>query len=607
LDQDTLRILLREAVRETVSEVLQILLEADRAAFLREHGGQKNGHYPRKLETAFGQVHLKVPRDREGRYYPAFLHPYARRLVDVGEVAVALYAAGVSQRRAAEVMSLLLGHRYSHETLSALTDEILGAAEAFRKRPLPAEMAFVYLDGLSLKVFREGEGIVRETVYVALGLAPDGERRVLGFWLLPTENATAWEEVLRELWQRGLRRVLLFITDGLPGMEEAIRRVYPLAQWQVCVVHRVRSSLAQVRSRDRALLAQDLKGIYGARSRVEALEALERLKEAWGARYPSLVAAWWENSGALLRFYDYPQVLWPYLRSTNLMERFIREVRRGTKVRDHKFPGEEAVYKLLYLESERQEGRWAERRLKGFAEVQEVLEGMLRERYAPRTQTLTHNRALPKTPSSPSLSLLQEFLGDFIVEQANQAPQEQVRTIPLAGQPQLPPSCKRNPLNGSPNRSTSQRNTASPSKTATTFRIRASPRTWKVSSPSPVFKSRKNRSTSHRLRYASTTCAASSLPLTGKLVSSHHSPRRPRAGTRQTTRWSRLPSTSTSLHPKWSRTRWYLPPTLSSTSSPQGRARVIQPPELRHFYPASRVMSCMLCPSASSITSFGVR
>ncbi|RTI49898.1 IS256 family transposase, partial [Thermus scotoductus] len=81
-------------------------------------------------------------------------------------------------------------------------------------------------------------------------------------------------------WQRGLRRVLLFITDGLPGMEEAIRRVYPLAQWQVCVVHRVRSSLGQVRSRDRALLAQDLKGVYMAGSRQEALGALERLREA---------------------------------------------------------------------------------------------------------------------------------------------------------------------------------------------------------------------------------------------------------------------------------------------------------------------------------------
>ena len=391
MDQDTLRILLREAVRETVAEVLQTVLELDRTAFLQVHGGRRNGYYPRKLETTFGQVDLKVPRDRESRYYPAFLKPYARRLVDVGEVAVALYAAGVSQRKAAEILSLLLGHRYSHETLSALTDQVLEAAGAFRTRPLPEEMAFVYLDGLSLKVFREGEGIVRESVYVALGIAPDGERRVLGFWLLPTESALGWEGVLGELWQRGLRRVLLFITDGLPGLPEAIRRVYPQAEWQRCVVHGVRWSLSQVRARDRGLLAEDLRRVYGAESREEALGALEEVKAAWGSRYPGVVGLWVQDSGAFLRFYGYPKVLWPYLRSTNLMERFIREVRRGTKVRDHKFPKEEAVYKLLYLESERQEGRWAERKLKGFSEVKEVLEKMLQERYAPRTQTLTHN------------------------------------------------------------------------------------------------------------------------------------------------------------------------------------------------------------------------
>jgi transposase-like protein len=136
MDQDTLRFLLREAVRETVTEVLQTVLELDRTAFLQAHGGRRNGYYPRKLETTFGQVDLKVPRDREGQYYPAFLKPYARRLVDVGEVAVALYAAGVSQRKAAEVMSLLLGHRYSHETISAMTEEVLQAVEAFRRRPL---------------------------------------------------------------------------------------------------------------------------------------------------------------------------------------------------------------------------------------------------------------------------------------------------------------------------------------------------------------------------------------------------------------------------------------------------------------------------------------
>jgi putative transposase len=446
MDQDTLRFLLREAVRETVTEVLQTVLELDRTAFLQAHGGRRNGYYPRRLETTFGQVDLKVPRDREGQYYPAFLKPYARRLVDVGEVAVALYAAGVSQRKAAEVMSLLLGHRYSHETISAMTEEVLQAVEAFRRRPLPEEMAFVYLDGLYLKLLREGEGVVREVVYVALGVTPSGERRVLGYWLLPAESALGWEGVLGELWQRGLRRVLLFITDGLPGLPEAIRRVYPQAEWQRCVVHGVRWSLGQVRARDRTLLAEDLRRVYGAESRGEALEALEALREAWGARYPGVVALWAGDSGAFLRFYGYPKVLWPYLRSTNLMERFIREIRRGTKVRDHKFPSEEAVYKLLYLESERQEGRWAERRLKGFSEARETLEKMLQERYAPRTQTLTHTRALPKTPSSPSLSLLQEFLGDFIVEQANQAPQEQVRTIPLAGQPQLAPELQKKPL-----------------------------------------------------------------------------------------------------------------------------------------------------------------
>jgi putative transposase len=305
--QDTLRFLLREAVRETVTEVLQTVLELDRTAFLQAHGGRRNGYYPRRLETTFGQVDLKVPRDREGQYYPAFLKPYARRLVDVGEVAIALYAAGVSQRKAAEVMGLLLGHRYSHETISAMTEEVLQGVEAFRRRPLPEEMAFVYLDGLYLKLLREGEGVVREVVYVALGVTPSGERQVLGYWLLPAESALGWEGVLGELWQRGLRRVLLFITDGLPGLPEAIRRVYPQAEWQRCVVHGVRWSLGQVRARDRTLLAEDLRRVYGAESREEALEALEALREAWGARYPGVVALWAGDSGAFLRFLRIPQ------------------------------------------------------------------------------------------------------------------------------------------------------------------------------------------------------------------------------------------------------------------------------------------------------------
>jgi len=301
MDQDTLRMILREAVRETTTEVLQILLNADREAFLQEHGGRKNGHYSRKLETAFGQVGLAIPRDREGRYYPSLLQPYARRLVDVGEVAIALYASGVTQRKAAEVLQLLFGMRYTHQTISTLTDQVLQAAAQFRQRPLPEELALVYLDGLFLKVPGE-EGVERAAVYVALGVTPAGERQVLGYWLLPGENALAWEEVLKGLWHRGLKRVLLFITDGLGGLQPARQRVYPLAEWPRCVVHGVRSSLSQVRVRDRGPLAEDLRRVY----RTEALGA-EELQARWGGRYPGVVRLWWEDSGAFLRFYDYPR------------------------------------------------------------------------------------------------------------------------------------------------------------------------------------------------------------------------------------------------------------------------------------------------------------
>lgn len=138
------------------------------------------------------------------------------------------------------------------------------------------------MDGLVLKLFQEGEGVVRVSVYVALGIS-------LGYRLFPSENALACEDALRRLRERGLGRVLLFITDGLPGLAEAIRMVYPLAQWQRCVVHGVWWSLAQVKPRDRASLAEDLRRVYGAQSRGEALQALDGLKKAWGSRYPWVV------------------------------------------------------------------------------------------------------------------------------------------------------------------------------------------------------------------------------------------------------------------------------------------------------------------------------
>ncbi len=188
-------------------------MNLEREVFLREHGGRKNGSYPRVLETPYGEVDLRVPRDRVGQFRTAVFPPYARRTPDLSDLVVSIYAAGVSDRKISDVLSLLLGHRYSHQTISQITELVMDRVEAFRSRPLEERYAIVFIDALFLKVFREGGGIEQEALYVALGVTPAGYRRVLGFWLYPTESSLVWEELLKELTRRGVREVLCFVSD----------------------------------------------------------------------------------------------------------------------------------------------------------------------------------------------------------------------------------------------------------------------------------------------------------------------------------------------------------------------------------------------------------
>ena len=410
-------------VRETVNDFLQDdllwLMQLERELFLKEHGGTKNGSYPRSLTTPYGHVELNVPRDREGNFQTALFPRYARYSLDSSELVIALYAAGVSDRKISDILALLLGHRYSHQTVSQITELVMDRVEAFQNRVLQQQYAFVYIDALFLKVFRPGGGIDTEAVYVALGIAPGpeakagstgptkpplsgcGYRQLLGFWLYPTESALVWEELLKGLIQRGVREVLCFVSDpasrtfDLSGVEQAIKRAYPAADWQQCTVHKVRNTLGKVRREDREGVTQALQPVYRAESREESVAAWEAWRRRWASTYPDVVASWQQDLSSLLRFYDYPKELWTYLRSTNLLERFQREIRRGTKVRDHQFPKPESVLKLIYSESERYDpkspfvGSWEHRRLRGFADAGGALMEMFERRY-PLTQKLTH-------------------------------------------------------------------------------------------------------------------------------------------------------------------------------------------------------------------------
>jgi len=161
--------------------------------------------------------------------------------------------------------------------------------------------------------------VKKEPLYLALGIKPDGRREILGFWLFGAEGESAknWEEVLKDINRRGVKKVELFISDDLPGIEDAIKRIYPGSNWQVCVLHIVRSSLNQVRTKDRGLVAEDLKRIYRADTEEEAREAISRLKERWGRIYPKVVKKWEEKADAILTFMKYPKEIRQFIYTTN--------------------------------------------------------------------------------------------------------------------------------------------------------------------------------------------------------------------------------------------------------------------------------------------------
>ncbi|MCD6541373.1 IS256 family transposase [Candidatus Bipolaricaulota bacterium] len=357
-------------LKAMVRNLLENLMREERAVYLETHPTSANGYYTRDLLTLFGPLEdLKVPRVREGDFHPQIL-PYRKRAsLELSEAILTLYAVGVSTRKISAFLEGVYGTFYSPQSISRLIEVTWEQVKAWRERPLAEEYYAVFLDGTFLSI-RRGK-TAKEPVYIALGIKRDGRREVLGFWLFGAEGESAhnWEEVLKDLKRRGVQRVQIFITDDLPGLEEAIKKIFPDADWQLCVLHAVRDALNKARKKDREALAADLKKIYRAETQEEAEEALRKLRGRWGGIYPKVVERWETKAYALLAFLRHPKPIRRYLYTTNQLERLAKEVKRRTKVVEV-FCGEGAVEKLLYLVLSQLDDVWGARRLRGFAEVE---------------------------------------------------------------------------------------------------------------------------------------------------------------------------------------------------------------------------------------------
>src|SRR6266700_3560806 len=228
----------------------------------RGSGNSRNGASRKRLTGDFGEVEIEVPRDREGDFDPKIVGKHQRRFTGFDDKILSMYARGMSTREIQGHLHEIYGAEVSPTLISEVTDAVIDELQQWQSRPLEPIYAIIYLDALVVKMRHEGR-VENRAVYVAIGIGLDGLKDVLGLWTVNKEGAKGWLTLMSELRNRGVKDVLIVCVDGLKGFPEAIETVFPKALVQLCIVHLIRNSLNYVGYKDRKVLAQDLKQVYG--------------------------------------------------------------------------------------------------------------------------------------------------------------------------------------------------------------------------------------------------------------------------------------------------------------------------------------------------------
>jgi transposase-like protein len=377
-------------VRESVEETLNTMLDAEADAQCRakryerspERVDTRSGHYERKLLTPSGEVTLSVPRLRKLPFETEIIERYRRKESSVEESLIQMYLAGVSVRRVEDITEALWGERVSPSTVSELNQKIYGTIEAWRNRPIEGEYAYVYLDGIWLK--RSWGGEVRKiAVLVAVGVRSDGYREILGVAEGIKEDVEGWRNFLRYLKSRGLRGVRLFISDKCLGLLEALGEFYPEAAWQRCMVHWYRNVFSVVPRGRRKEVAAMLKAIHGQEDRPAAREKAEAVANKLEAMKLGQAAAI-VRSGVdeTLSYMAFPREHWTRIRTNNMLERIMREIRRRTRVVGN-FPDGQSALMLVAARLRHIAGtRWGSRQYMDMERLREQEQELQHERVA---------------------------------------------------------------------------------------------------------------------------------------------------------------------------------------------------------------------------------
>jgi putative transposase len=333
-----------ESDEDLLAEVLRLgvqsLMEAERDAHVSadpfersgERKTQRNGYQDRQLRTRVGVLDLKVPKTRDGAFYPSILERYQRSEAALISSLAECYVQGVSTRKVSRICEELFGDTLSHETVSRYVGELDEELEPWRQRELEGEFPYVLVDARYEKV-RVDRRIVDMAVLVAIGVSAEGHRHVLGVEVAHGETTASWSAFLEGLVERGLTSVQLITSDAHAGLAEARRKHFPGVPWQRCQRHFLMNALEKAPKALEEELHSQLRRIWDeSRSYDEAREALSELAADLEHGHPEL-AEWLDTEGEdTLSCFHFPEEHRKRLRTTNGNERVNQELLRRSRV-----------------------------------------------------------------------------------------------------------------------------------------------------------------------------------------------------------------------------------------------------------------------------------
>lgn len=375
---------INQHLRHLVKSIIEVSLDEEMTQYMqtrpyqrtgKNHIDYRNGYYYRNLETTLGPVeHIAVPRSRQGLFKPSVFQRYQRRQEAVNTAVCNVFLRGISTRDVAGALKPLLNTTLSASTVSTITKKLNPLVKEFHQRKLLDEYQFLFLDGITISV-KGSLKAKKILVLVAYGITVFGKKELIAFRIANAESTSACESFLNDLFNRGLKgeNLKMIITDGSKGFINAIELVYPHAKHQRCWVHKLRNATKYLKKADIKAFKLDAREIYNASSHRQAVASFKALRENWKNICPEAVNCLERDMDNLLAFLTIPikeqfrAFIRRQIRTTNIIERSFREVRRRTRPMGC-FTNYDSVNRIIYAIFNRLNSKWQEKPLIQFTQ-----------------------------------------------------------------------------------------------------------------------------------------------------------------------------------------------------------------------------------------------